>query len=110
MTLPSIAPSLKRWFATLKFKIVAMAVATGMLSVLGTTQLVLTTTQADISKLLLHNDRQDLERVAALLADKVDMLKLTLTAVAHQVTPDLWQDRIAMTRFGRTGWEAPSSE
>ncbi len=88
-----------RWFATLKFQIVAMAVATGMLSALGTTQLVLTTTQADISELLLHNDRQDLERVAALLADKVDMLKLTLTAVAQQVTPDLWQDRLAMTRF-----------
>ncbi len=99
MTLPPIAPSLLRWFATLKFKIVAMAVATGMLSALGTTQLVLTTTQADISELLLHNDRQDLERVAALLADKVDMLELTLSAVAQQVTPDLWQDRLAMTRF-----------
>ena len=99
MTLPQIAPSLTRWFATLKFKIVAMAVATGMLSALGTTQLVLTSTQADINELLLHNDSEDLGRAAALLADKVEMLKLTLTAVARQVSPDLWQDRVAMTRF-----------
>ena len=99
MTMPELAPSLKRWFATLKFKIVAMAVATGMLSALGTTQLVLTTTQADINELLLNSDRNDLQRVAALLADKVDMLKLSLTAVAAQITPDLWQDRQAMTRF-----------
>ena len=99
MTLPRIAPSLLRWFATLKFKIVAMAVATGMLSALGTTQLVLTTTQADLNELLLHNEAEDLERAAALLADKVDMLKLTLGAVARQVSPELWQDRPAMTRF-----------
>ena len=99
MTLAPIAASLTRWFATLKFKIVAMAVATGMLSALGTTQLVLTTTQADISELLLHDDSEDLERAAALLADKVDMLKLTLSAVARHVTPDLWEDRLAMTRF-----------
>ena len=99
MTLPALAPSLMRWFATLKFKIVAMAVATGMLSALGTTELVLTTTQADINELLLHNDREDLERSAALLADKVDMLKLMLTAVARQAGPELWKDRQAMTRF-----------
>lgn len=99
MPLPNVAPSLMHWFATLKFKIVAMAVATGMLSALGTTQLVLTTTQADINDLLLHSDREGLERTAALLADKVDMLKLSLTAAARQVSPDLWQDRLAMTRF-----------
>ena len=99
MTLTEHAPKLTRWFATLKFKFVAMAVATGMLSALGTTQLVLTSTQADLSELLLNNDRQDLERAAALIADKVDMLKLALTAVARQVEPGLWQARAAMTRF-----------
>ena len=99
MTLTEHAPKLTRWFATLKFKFIAMAVATGMLSALGTTQLVLTSTQADLSELLLNNDRQDLERAAALIADKVDMLKLALTAVARQVEPGLWQDRASMTRF-----------
>ena len=99
MRLPDFTPSLLRWFATLKFKIVAMAVATGMLSALGTTQLVLTTTQADINELLLHNDSEDLERAAALLADKVEMLKLSLGAVARRVDPALWQDHAAMTHF-----------
>ena len=99
MTLLNIAPSLRRWVATLKFKIVAMAVATGMLSALGTTQWVLTSTQADLNELLLANDRHDLERAAALMADKVDMLKLTLTAVARHIPPQLWEDRAAMTRY-----------
>ncbi|KNZ30922.1 MAG: hypothetical protein AD742_19800 [Methylibium sp. NZG] len=99
MRLQEFAPSLKRWTATLKFKIVAMAVATGMLSALGTTQWVLTSTQSDLNALLLNNDRHDLERTAALMADKVDMLKLTLVGVSRRIGPGLWQDPAAMTRY-----------
>ena len=44
------------WAHTLKFKIVALAVATGVLSTVGTAQLLLHTTQNDIETLLLESD------------------------------------------------------
>lgn len=99
MTLSKIAPSLLRWVRTLKFQIVAMAVLAGVLSAVFTTQLVLTTTKADMLRLRLQNDSENSERVAAMLANKIDMLKTTLTAVARKVSPDMWQDSAAMTRF-----------
>ena len=99
MTLPNVVPSLLRWFNTLKFKIVVMAVVTGVLSAVGTTQLVLTTTQADLERLLLRNDASDSELTAALLASKLEMLQIALGAVARQAGPELWLDRARMTRF-----------
>ncbi len=91
--------SLLRWVNTLKFKIVAIAVVTGVVSAMGTTQIVLTKTQAEIERLLLSNDADDSERTASLLANKLDMLQLALGAVARQATPEKWQDRVTMTRF-----------
>ena len=90
---------LLRWVNTLKFKIVAIAVVTGVVSAMGTTQIVLTKTQAEIERLLLSNDADDSERTASLLANKLEMLQLALGAVARQATPDKWQDRETMTRF-----------
>jgi len=74
---------LLRWANTLKFKIVAIAVVTGVVSAMGTTQIVLGKTQAEIERLLLRNDADDSERTAALLANKLDMLQLALGAVAR---------------------------
>ncbi|MEY4884107.1 MAG: hypothetical protein RIS34_1961 [Pseudomonadota bacterium] len=99
MTLPKIKPSLLQWFTTLKFKIIAMAVITGVVSAVGTTQLVLSTTQDNIQRLLMQGDADDAERTAALLATKMDMLQGALSAVAHQVRPEMWQDPAAMTQF-----------
>ncbi len=89
------------WLDTLKFKIVAMAVVTGVLSAIGTAELVLTTTRADIERLLLENDADNSAGTAALLANKLDTLQLTLSAVARQIQPAMWQDRVAMERFLR---------
>lgn len=97
MTLPS--KSLLRWVKTLKFKIVAIAVVTGVVSAMGTTHIVLTRTQAEIERLLLRNDADDSERTAALLANKLDMLQVALGAVARQATPEKWLDHATMTRF-----------
>ena len=97
MTLPR--KSLLRWFDTLKFKIVAIAVVTGVVSAMGTTQIVLGKTQAEIERLLLRNDADDSERTAALLANKLDMLQLALGAVARQATAEKWQDPESMTRY-----------
>lgn len=94
-----MSPPLLSWVTTLKFKIVTMAVVTGVMSAMVTTQLVLTATQSDIQRLLLQGDSDDDASTAALLATKLAMLQGTLTAVARQVGPTLWQDRDAMTRF-----------
>ncbi|MDP3823959.1 MAG: diguanylate cyclase [Burkholderiales bacterium] len=91
--------SLLRWINTLKFKIVAIAVVTGVVSAMGTTQIVLGKTQAEIERLLLRNDTDDSERTAALLANKLDMLQLALGAVARQATAEKWQDAESMTRY-----------
>ena len=87
------------WINTLKFKIVALAVATGVLSALATAQLVLTTTHANIKSLLLENDSVDRQNTAALLASKLDTLQVALKAVVRQVKPALWQDEAAMVNF-----------
>ncbi len=88
-----------RWLATLKFKIVAIAVVTGVVSAMGTTQIVLSKTQAEIEGLLLRHDADDSERTAALLANKLDMLQLVLGSVARQATPEKWRDQESMTRY-----------
>ena len=99
MTRSKIVPSLPRWVNTLKFKIVAMAVLAGVLSAVVTTQFVLATTKTDMLRLLLQNESDNRERTAAMLANKLDMLQTTLTAVARKVRPEMWQDRQAMTHF-----------
>ena len=89
------------WFHTLKFKIVALAVVTGVLSAVGTADLVLTTMRGDIERLLLESEGAERASTAALLANKLDLLQVAITAVARQVRPELWQDRASMERFLR---------
>lgn len=87
------------WVRTLKFKIVAMAAVTGVLSALVTAQLVLSTTKNNIQEVLLQGDSDDVQRTAELLATKLDMLQNSLWAVARQVRPELWSQPEAMTRY-----------
>ncbi len=87
------------WFHTLKFKIVALAVVTGVFAALGTAQLVLMTTKTDIERLLLQNEADERERTAALLSNKLETLRVTLSAVAQRTTPALWRDPSALTAF-----------
>ena len=98
MPLPDFASSVARWFGTLKFKIIALAVATAVLAAMSSTELALTGTRNDLERLLLENERDDGERTAAQLANKLEMLKVALEAVARQVDPSDWQDRASMTR------------
>ncbi|MDE2628921.1 MAG: diguanylate cyclase [Burkholderiales bacterium] len=99
MPLPGLASSLARWTVTLKFKIIALAVATAVLAAMSSTELALTSTRNDLQRLLLENEREDGERTAALLANKLEMLEVTLEAVARQIGPADWQDRASMTRM-----------
>lgn len=87
------------WVRTLKFKIVAMAAVTGVLSAVFTAQLVLSTTKDSIQHILLQSDSDDVQRTAELLATKLDMLESALWAVSRQVRPELWNQPEAMTRY-----------
>lgn len=87
------------WVRTLKFKIVAMAAVTGVLSALVTAQLVLSTTKNKIQQILLQSDSDDVQRTAELLATKLDMLQSSMWAVARQARPALWSQPEAMTRY-----------
>ncbi len=91
--------ALARWFDSLKFQIVLIAVVAGVLSALGTAKLVVNATQADLERLLLANAAEDAERTAALLASKLEMLQGVLQSVAQHVPDALWDDRPALTAF-----------
>lgn len=101
MSLSQFTPWLRDWVATLKFKIMVMAIVTAVLSAAVTTQLVLTSNQADIQRLLLRQDADDRERTAALLDTKIQMLDTALKAVGNRVTPSLLDNADALTGFLR---------
>ncbi len=87
------------WFGTLKFKIVALAVATGVLSAVGTAELVLRTTRDEIERQLLENGASNRQSTAALMATKLDLLQRTLTAMARNTDPALWQDPNRLSQY-----------
>lgn len=89
----------RRLFASLKFRIVAVAVLTGVVSALGTAMFVLDATEGEVQRMLLDNDRRDRERTAALLTGKLETLKKSLAAVAARAGADLWLDPRRMEDF-----------
>jgi len=89
----------RRLFASLKFRIVAVAVLTGVVSALGTAMFVLDATEGEVQRMLLDNDRRDRERTAALLTGKLETLKKSLSAVARHAGADLWLDPRRMEDF-----------
>jgi diguanylate cyclase (GGDEF)-like protein/PAS domain S-box-containing protein len=112
-TLPAILPFLRRWtpapprwagaprhwLATLKSRIVLLAVLTGLLSAAGTTTVVLRSAEQSIRRLVLTTASGDREDTAQLLGSKVAVLRGLLTAVAAQVPSSAWHDAAAMGRL-----------
>ena len=96
MTLPGLTVSLTRWFNTLKFKIVAMTVVTAVLAALASTQLAFTAMHSDLERVLLDNERDNGERMAVMLASKLETLERSLEALAQSVTPEQMADPTAM--------------
>ncbi|MEO6625551.1 MAG: diguanylate cyclase [Burkholderiaceae bacterium] len=84
---------------TLKLKIIVLAVVTGVVSALGTAQLVLNSTRVEIEHLVLAGAVDEAHGRATLLASKLDTLQLTLKSVAAQVAPAMWLDPDLMRRF-----------
>ena len=99
MSLSQLTPWLRDWVATLKFKIMVMSIVTAVLSAAVTTQMVLTTNQADLQRLLLRQDADDRERTAALLSTKIQLLTTALAAVSVRITPAMLADPAAMAVF-----------
>ncbi len=99
MSLSQLKPWIRDWVATLKFKIMVMAIVTAVLSAAVTTQLVLTTNQADLQRLLLRQDADDRERTAALLSTKIQLLSTALTSVGARITPAMLADPATIAVF-----------
>jgi len=84
------------WLHTIKLRIVAITLATAVLSALGTAALMLRTTETDLLRLLEANERADRERVAALMSGKVETVVQALLAVARHTPLGHWADQEAM--------------
>jgi diguanylate cyclase len=100
---------LPAFFSTLKFRIAAIMVATGVLSALGTANLLLDVTQTELTRVLLANDRSDRERTAELLAGKLRTITLSLRAVAQHSGPQAWRDRPSMETYLLSQWALNST-
>lgn len=98
-SIPAMFVMARRWFATLKFRIVLLAVLTGLLSATGTAIVVLHSARQSIEQLVLDSARSDRERSASVLSSKVSVLRDALNAVARRTPPEAWTDRVAMERF-----------
>ena len=97
--MPAIFLSTRRWFSTLKFRIVLLAALTGFLSAVGTAYIVLHSAQRSIERVVLQAAKTDRERVASLLGGKVSVLRDALSAVARRTPVLAWSDPQAMQRY-----------
>src|SRR5687768_17656706 len=97
--LPRLSMRLPSFFHSLKFRIVAIVVATGVVAALGTANLLLEVTQSELTRVLLVADREDRERTAELLAARLETIKLALVETAKNAPPHAWQDRRSMEPF-----------
>lgn len=90
---------LRRFAASVKFKIVAAGVVTAVAATSVTTHFILSTTQSRTRQLLMLQSANDVERTASLLSSKLEVFQTALVGVASQVRPDLLRDRPALTQF-----------
>jgi diguanylate cyclase (GGDEF)-like protein/PAS domain S-box-containing protein len=84
------------WLHSLKFQIVAIAVATAVIAAVVAARVVLVTTEGHLQRLLVQEQSDDAERTATLIGTKVDMLRDALKATARQAPATLWDDPQAM--------------
>ena len=87
------------WVSSLKFRLVAVVMATGVLTAVGTARLMLHTTGEELRSKLLQADSEEAERTAHLLGGKLDNLTRALTAVARRSADWAWLDQAAMEQY-----------
>lgn len=88
-----------QWAATLKFRIVLLAMLTALLSAAGTAYVVLRRVEASIERVVLTSAREDRERTASMLGSKAAVLQEALVAVAKRIPPDAWREPSTMSQF-----------
>jgi hypothetical protein len=89
----------RRGAGTLKFKIVALAVLTGIAASIASVQVALGTSAREMQASLLEREAADAERTAALLGDKLEMLQSSLAAVKAGAPAALWESPARMTQY-----------
>ena len=98
MTATASVARFTQFFSSLKFKVVALTVATAVLAAVASTELALDRTRADLERLMLERERDDGQRLAALLASKLELLQVALRAVAGVLTARELADPASATR------------
>ncbi len=86
-------------FASLKFRIVALSVLTGIAAAACAGWMVMKATQAELQRQLLTGERVDREQMASLLSGKLETLTKALSAAATHVRPEAMLDARAMRDF-----------
>ena len=86
-------------FSSIKFRIVAACMFTGLAAAFGAGTAVLEVTQAELQRQLLAHERSERERTAALLGSKLETLKATLAAVARQARAEQLDDAAVIGNF-----------
>ena len=91
----------------LKSEIVAVAVVIAVSAALASTQLAMTAMRADLERVPLENDRDGVQRMAAMLASKLDTLQHALKALARATNSEQLdrpaRDHESMARQTRRG-------
>ncbi|MCR5864085.1 diguanylate cyclase domain-containing protein [Aquincola sp. J276] len=91
--------ALQKATATLKFKVVAVSVFSGVLSTLGVMHLTLGIASDELASQVLTHEGDYAESTAAMLGDKLQMLQSALKAVQERSPIDAWTSSNAMRRY-----------
>ncbi len=90
---------LRHLTASLKFRIVALSMVTGIAAAGGASWMVLRATQVELQRQLLASAATEREHTAALLSSKLEMVRGALVAAARQVSPAALRDSDPMADF-----------
>lgn len=85
--------------ATLKFKVVAVSVLSGVLSALGVMHLTLGVASDELGRQVREHEGRYAESTATMLGDKLQLLQSTLRAVQASTPIDAWTNANAMRRY-----------
>ena len=94
----------RRLFASLKFRIVAMAVLTGIVAALGTATIVLDVTQREVQRI---NTRVDIDASAAVIFRSSSSLSSRFVAVSSAIPSSFLSFSGALRKTSFEAWGAP---
>ena len=90
---------LRKIMATLKFRVVAVSVLSGLLSGLGVLQLTLGVASDELTRQVREQEGDYAEATATMLGDKLQVLQSALRAVQQSAPIDAWTNANTMRRY-----------